>query len=468
MTKTEAKLPDPRQDADDSRLKIAIDATGLLTWHGALTGIQRVEDFMIRSALADPDPGVEVVTLDPSSHRFRPLESFELARFGADAVAPFRRRSRRPALAALRHALQAVRRYPMAKRDADRQLAGTIANGEGALSAMLAAALRAYRLWRRGCVLSGLARSCPEEQETAAPDSPMLLISNHVMVWDHLAKLSRQAHRLAFLCHDMIPAMRPDLVGASKIQAGFGANLEMLAKSGAAAFCTSATSARMLEDHMEGAGVALPAIHRFPMPSLLHAKADLLGTTSRIEGGEAFVLYCSTVEVRKNHILLARVWQQALEEGVALPKLVCAGRRGWMIEELDAYLKEHPRLAERVVFTGPISDEELIRRYRSASFGVFPSHIEGWGYAASECLDFGIPVIVSTTPSLVEATGGLMPTIDSTDQAGWYAAIRRMAEDGAWRSSLTERIAERHRPTSPAESWAAIKAGLRAAGAVRR
>ena len=66
---------------------------------------------------------------------------------------------------------------------------------------------------------------------------------------------------------------------------------------------------------------------------------------------------------------------------------------------------------------------------------AFAKRVEGWGYAASECLDFGVPVIVSTTPALIEATRGLMPAIDADDQAGWYAAIRRIAEDMAWRSS---------------------------------
>ena len=55
-----------------------------------------------------------------------------------------------------------------------------------------------------------------------------------------------------------------------------------------------------------------------------------------------------------------------------------------------------------------------------------------------------------------------MPAIDSNDQQGWYAAIRRMADDEAWRSSLVDRIALQHRPTSAAASWAAIKAGLQA------
>ncbi|WP_292464852.1 hypothetical protein [Mesorhizobium sp.] len=61
-------LPEAADAPGGQRRKICIDATGLLAWRGALAGIQRLEDFMVRAALADPDPDVEVVTLDFSSH----------------------------------------------------------------------------------------------------------------------------------------------------------------------------------------------------------------------------------------------------------------------------------------------------------------------------------------------------------------------------------------------------------------
>jgi glycosyltransferase involved in cell wall biosynthesis len=93
-------------------------------------------------------------------------------------------------------------------------------------------------------------------------------------------------------------------------------------------------------------------------------------------------------------------------------------------------------------------------------FGVAPSRLEGWGYCASEGLDFGIPVIISTDRALREATGGLMPAIDADDRVGWYAEIRRMTEDGAYRAALCQRIASTHRPTAAAASWASIKDAL--------
>jgi glycosyltransferase involved in cell wall biosynthesis len=460
--KKSGPLPDGAEETCGKKQQICIDATGLLAWRGALAGIQRIEDFMVRAALADSDPDIEVVSLDLSSRRFRPLENFEMEELGIRELAPFRLRPRRKRLAALRSAFDVVRRYPMAKREADQQLARIVTEGRPGLTcAMLRVMLRAYRLWRRGGLIAGLFRPGTADGEEG-PGYSKVLISNYVMVGETAAELARQGSSTAFLCHDMIPTIRPDFVGKGRMQSVFGPNLEALVRSGAAAFCTSDAAAEMLIGHMQRAGIPVPTIHRFPMPSLLHEKATRLGATSGLDTAETVVLYCSTVEIRKNHILLARIWQQALDEGVKLPKLVCVGRWGWMVEELSAYLEAHPQLGKQIVFVGPVSDEELIRYYRCASFGVFPSHIEGWGYSASECLDFGIPVIVSTTPSLIEATGGLMPAIDSTDQAGWYAAIRRMAEDVAWRRALSERIAKKYRPTAPPDSWAALKAGLKA------
>ncbi|QPC90050.1 glycosyltransferase [Mesorhizobium sp. INR15] len=449
---------------------ISIDATGLLSWGGdqAVAGIQRVESFIIKAALAETDPRVGVVAVNLSNHRFRPLFPYEQAQLAANDIAPSRIERGTAMMAALPRALQLVRQYPIAKREADRQLARMVTNGRTGFGFKSAALLlRAYRLYRRAWVRLGASRQMPTPEPTELEQSTVL-ISHQMLAGDNRSSVSGEINRIAFLCHDLIPVVRPDLVDQGKLEKAFGANVESLVRSGATAFCASETASGMLIDHMRLAGINPPVVHRFPMPSILHETAVRLGMTSRIETSEPFVLYCSTINVRKNHILLARIWQQALDEGVTLPKLVCAGRWGGMMDPLRAYLDAHPELAKSLTFTGPINDEELIRYYRSASFGVFPSHIEGWGYAASECLDFGIPVIVSTTPALIEASRGLMPTIDSEDQAGWYAAIRKMADDTAWRSSLVDRIAQHHRPTPAAASWAAIKAGLQASASRQR
>ena len=466
-----AEPPDAGVTTDKAVTKpptLAIDATGLLFWPPGegLAGIPRVESFLVNAALADPDPCVEVVAFR-SVEGFRPLAPYEQDHVTTGEISPHRINRWPGRRKALSQAFEAVRQRPWDKRETDRHLARTVTNGRKGIAYHATRLLiRAYRLHQRASIRLGLRRDIAHQPAETEPG--LVLISHHILTQDDRAAVSGGAEPLAFLCHDLIPTLRPDLLGAGTGEGRFGSYLEHLVRSGAPAFCASDEVGATLTDHMRKAGIDPPVVYRFPMPSILHATASRMGATSRIEVAEPFVLYCSTIEVRKNHILLARIWQQALDEGVKLPRLVCAGRWGWMIEPLRAYLKAHPGLLRSVTFTGLVSDEQLIQYYRSASFGVFPSHIEGWGYGASECLDFGIPVIVSTTPSLIEASGGLMPAIDSNDQAGWYAAIRRMADDTAWRSSLVERIAQQHRPTPAAASWAAIKAGLQESVAGQR
>ncbi|MFA6154894.1 glycosyltransferase [Mesorhizobium sp.] len=398
---------------------LAIDATGLMLWPPGkgLAGIPRVESFLVKAALADPDPSVEVVAYRSGEGRFRPLAPFEQEHVATTGIAPHRVARWPGTRAALARAFEAVRLRPWDKRETDRHLARTVTNGRTGIAYHAARLLmRAYRLYQRARIRFCLRQDVPGRPGVVEPG--IVLISHHILTQEDRAAVSGGAGDIAFLCHDLIPALRPDLIGVNTSEGRFGSYLERLVASGAPAFCASDEVSATLSEHMREAGIGPPVVYRFPMPSVLHETASRMGSTSRIEAGEPFVLYCSTIEVRKNHILLARIWQQALEEGVKLPRLVCAGRWGWMIEPLRAYLKAHPELLRSVTFTGPVSDEELIQYYRSASFGVFPSHIEGWGYGASECLDFGLPVIVSTAPSLIEATGGLMPSIDSNDQGG--------------------------------------------------
>ena len=237
---------------------------------------------------------------------------------------------------------------PWEKRAVDRHLALTVTSGRhGPDFTAMKLLIRAYRLYRRA--IGRLGRRPHPPQPSMDIGRNIVLICQNILVREDRSAVSGDAGRIAFICHDLIPTMRPDLVANSKTDRDFGKNLELLVQAGATAFCASDAAGAMLTDHMRQAGIAPPVVHRFPMPSLLHETASRLNMTSRLDAGEPFVLYCSTIEVRKNHIMLARIWKQALDEGVTLPKLVCVGRWGWMIEPLRAYLKAHPELADQVL-----------------------------------------------------------------------------------------------------------------------
>ncbi len=113
-------------------------------------------------------------------------------------------------------------------------------------------------------------------------------------------------------------------------------------------------------------------------------------------------------------------------------------------ELLSQYKKEAARLgiAERVTFTGGVSDEELVRWYAGARAEILPStdRSEAFGIVLIEAMACGTPVIASDLPgvrAVVERVNGgsLVPPGD--EQA--LARALQNAWDTPW--SADERIA---------------------------
>ena len=73
-------------------------------------------------------------------------------------------------------------------------------------------------------------------------------------------------------------------------------------------------------------------------------------------------------------------------------------------------------LADRVTFTGRISDSAFVRQYARASLAVVPSVYEGFGLPAGEAMACGVPVVSTTggaLPEVVGDAGVLVPPRDS-------------------------------------------------------
>ena len=263
-----------------------------------------------------------------------------------------------------------------------------------------------------------------------------------------------------FIFHDDIPLEYPEYLSSSGTADRIRPKIIKLRKIGALALCASGYAEDGVRAFDAKIGTDGQPIQRFPMPSTLYQQAAKEGRTTRISGADPFILYCSTIEVRKNHILLAEIWKDVLESGNSLPPLYCVGKWGWGVEKLSDFMDSNPSLGSHVRFLGKISDEKLIDLYRSALFSVYPSYLEGWGLGASESLDFGLPVIISTAAALQEASRGLMPAIAPDDRDAWLRQIRLLAENGDALAESRQKICDKYRPVSEEESWTEIKAAL--------
>ena len=151
---------------------------------------------------------------------------------------------------------------------------------------------------------------------------------------------------------------------------------------------------------------------------------------SRLPAAGSYVLIVSTIEARKNHILLFRVWRRLLEEmpREQIPTLVFAGRVGWLVSDLMQQLRNADFLDGKIMLVEDPSDDELERLYAGCRFTLFPSLYEGWGLPVTESLAFGRPCIISNATSLPEAGGKLARYFDPENAGDAYDVIRHAIE----------------------------------------
>lgn len=109
-------------------------------------------------------------------------------------------------------------------------------------------------------------------------------------------------------------------------------------------------------------------------------------------------------------------------------------------------------LRRRIIFTGPVTQEQLVALYNGATLFVFPSFGEGFGIPVLEAMACGTPVLCSNATSLPEVAGKVAETFDPFDQDEFnqkLAALlrdaprlERMGRDGpAWAGRFTWRRA---------------------------
>jgi glycosyltransferase involved in cell wall biosynthesis len=79
--------------------------------------------------------------------------------------------------------------------------------------------------------------------------------------------------------------------------------------------------------------------------------------------------------------------------------LVVAGRDYGFKSQLEALIAQS-NLAAHVVFTGPLSEEQLVQLYKIASVFVFPSQMEGFGRVLLEAMASGTLCIAYSIPAV--------------------------------------------------------------------
>ncbi len=144
-----------------------------------------------------------------------------------------------------------------------------------------------------------------------------------------------------------------------------------------------------------------------------------------------FALCVCTLEGRKNHMLLYRVWSLLLrQKGYdAVPDLVLVGKWGWNIQSFQQACSSSDFLDQKIKLFANVGDDELSYLYEHCLFTVFPSFMEGWGLPVGESLSAGKLCVASTAASIPEVGGDFCEYIDPHDYFGSVKLIRGLIDN---------------------------------------
>ena len=220
--------------------------------------------------------------------------------------------------------------------------------------------------------------------------------------------------------YDMIPLMNPTLYldPDPRYKKFYDGKVAQLKRADALV----AISESSAQEAQEVAG--FPAEHIFNISAACDAVfrplgvADLQRSLTRIALGVIgrFVLYTGGADQRKNLPRLVEAYAGLDVQLRAGLQLVFAGH---MPGPHVAELRRHAAtlgLAERdLLFTGYVSDEQLVALYNECSLFVFPSWHEGFGLPVLEAMACGAPVIASDASSIREIATEATALFDPED-----------------------------------------------------
>lgn len=286
---------------------------------------------------------------------------------------------------------------------------------------------------------------------------------------DYLASLrlarERDGLRHVPLLHDCIPLLLPEhcAEGVTRAYARWFANLSLHADGVLAV-------SRSTRDDMRRLHAALLPELPVPPAAVVPLDAAPLALAARpsapppehplLRDGTPFVLFVSTIEGRKNHLMVFGAWLTLLRRlgPGAVPLLVCVGRPGWRAEAALALLDSVPALRARVRLLHDVPDPLLAALYRKCLFTLYNSHHEGWGLPVTESLAAGKVPLVPEHSSLREAGEGGALFFTAGSEPDLLEKLTRLITEPDFRAAAEARIAA----APPLRGWGALAGQLMA------
>jgi glycosyltransferase involved in cell wall biosynthesis len=371
---------------------IWFDVSEILRWYGPQTGIQRVTSEIIRN-LIKKNVSIGLVHFDSLTQSFLTVDPGDFLEI-ADSGSTIKYLRQRSMLSYY---------FFISENYIKRYFKGLIPTRHHFQLIL------AYRKLKLG--LKAIARNLfvPQSKILKAPFSPgsMLIClgvtwgeDNFFGILDDIKNI--YGFKLAHLVHDIIP-LRFDNLFTKRFGIFFSNHLEAILEKSDIVLVYSENTKKDLETFCDSTHRSYPAFRKFKLGS-----SDIKWIEPRPVPfvSSEFCLMVGTVEVRKNHILLIKVWERLLTNlKEKCPTLVIVGREGWLAEEALDKLRRNDPAKTKILWLPYCYDDQLFWLYKNCLFTLYPSLYEGWGLPVGESLAFGKFCIASSASAIPEAGG---------------------------------------------------------------
>jgi glycosyltransferase involved in cell wall biosynthesis len=265
------------------------------------------------------------------------------------------------------------------------------------------------RLWAHGLP--------PHPADTGVVHAPTLLVPP-----------ARPGTRLVVTVHDVVPWTHPETLTPRGV--AFHQAMAARAASTADVLVTPTRAvADAVRTYLEPQCPVLPVLSGAAVQPVPEDAAD---RRRRLGATPPYILFVGTAEPRKGlDVLVKAMTRPELGELT----LVVAGPLGWGDVSMPA-LAQAAGVGHRTIATGPVPDLDLASLYAGARVVVMPSRAEGFGLPVVEAMAYGIPVVTSDDPALVEVGGSATVTTPVGDETALAEAVHRVVTDDALRERL--------------------------------
>jgi glycosyltransferase involved in cell wall biosynthesis len=249
--------------------------------------------------------------------------------------------------------------------------------------------------------------------------------------------------RPIYLVHDLIPITHPEYCRAGE-QVRHERRMRTVLATATGVIGNSQATIDELTAFSAAADARMP-----PTVAAWLGTSELSGPPAKFESSRPTFVVLGTIEARKNHLMLLRIWERLIERlGSEAPQLLIIGQRGWECQDVFDLLDRDETLKIAVEEIGDCSDEEMTVHLASARALLFPSLVEGYGLPLIEALQLRTPVIASDLPVFREIGQGTPDFLDPLNQSAWEDMILSYADDKSeHRSAQLSRLASFRAPT---------------------